>query len=154
MSVKEWRLFRVRPSNHPRRRIAGAARILDSFMDAGLAQGLTQAAAGPRELTAALTVEAEPGGKGSFIGQGRARDLAVNAALPFMHGLAAVQGKTDGAKTALELYSRFPKLQENELTREMAAQLIDPAWAGAVSTAKRQQGLLHLASLLRGEGQR
>ena len=155
MSVNEWRLFRVRPSNHPRRRIAGAARILDRFMDAGLASGLTQAAAGPKELTAALTVEAGPGGKGSLVGVDRARDLAVNAALPFMHGLAAVRREpdaADAADAALELYARFPKLQENELTREMAEQLIDPAWAGAVSTARRQQGLLHLASLLRGEG--
>ncbi len=154
MSVKEWRLFRVRPSNHPRRRIAGAARILDRFMDAGLARGLTRAAAGPRELTAALTVEEGPGGKGSLIGQDRARDLAVNAALSFMHGLAKIKREPDASDAALELYARFPKLQENELTREMAAQLVDPDWAGTVSTARRQQGLLHLASLLRGEGQR
>ena len=152
MSTKEWRLFRVRPSNHPRRRIAGAARVLDRFMDAGLAHGLTQVAEEPKELTAALTVEAGPGGKGSLIGRDRARDLAVNAALPFMHGLAVVQQKLDDAQAALDLYARFPKLQENELTREMAAQLIDPAWAGAVNSARRQQGLLHLASLLRGEG--
>ena len=152
MSVKEWRLFRVRPSNHPRRRIAGAARILDRFLGAGLAHGLTQAASGPRELTAALTVEAEPGGKGSLIGRARARDLAVNAALPFMHGVAAVWQEPDAAQAALHLYDRFPKLQENELTREMAAQLIEPTWARAVSSARRQQGLLHLASLLRGEG--
>ena len=153
MSVKEWRLFRVRPSNHPRRRIAGAARILDRFLDAGLAHGLARAASGPRELTAALTVEAEPGGRGSLIGRARSRDLAVNAALPFMHGLAAVQRKPRDEEAALDLYGRFPKLQENGLTREMGAQLIDPAWAGAVSSARRQQGLLHLASLLRGEGQ-
>ena len=153
LSVKEWRLFRVRPSNHPRRRIAGAARVLDRFMDAGLARGLTQAATGPKELTAALTVESDPGANGSFIGQGRARDLAVNAALPFMHGLAAVRREMAAAEAALDLYARFPKLQENELTREMAAQLIDHAWNGAASSARRQQGLLHLASILRGEGQ-
>ena len=78
----------------------------------------------------------------------------MNAALPFMHGLAAVRRKADEADSVLDLYARFPKLQENELTREMAAQLIDPAWAGAASTARRQQGLLHLASILRGEGLR
>ncbi len=152
LSVKEWRLFRVRPSNHPRRRIAGAARILDRFLDSGPARGLTLAATGPKELTAALTVEADPGHKGSFIGQDRARDLAVNVALPFMHGLAAVRRDPGAGEATLGLYARFPKLQENELTREMAAQLIDPAWAGAASTARRQQGLLHLAALLRGEG--
>ena len=153
MSVKEWRLFRVRPPNHPRRRIAGAARILDRFLDAGLAQGLTKAAeGGPKELTSALTVKGEPGSKGALIGQDRARDLAVNAALPFMHGLAAARREAGAGEAALDLYARFPKLQENELTREMAAQLIDPAWRGAASTARRQQGLLHLASLLRGEG--
>ena len=154
LSAGEWHRFRVRPSNHPHRRIAGAAVLLDRFLEVGLAEGLMQAAAGgrPGELTAALTAKGGSSGKESLIGQGRARDLAVNVALPFMHGLAARRRQPSAGESCLETYSRFPKLQENELTREMAEQLIDPAWTGVAATARRQQALLHFHSLLRGGG--
>ena len=35
MSAGEWHCFRIRPSNHPLRRIAGAARLLDRFLEPG-----------------------------------------------------------------------------------------------------------------------
>jgi hypothetical protein len=82
----------------------------------------------------------------------------VNVVLPFLHGLGSRQGpagcRADGPSggDCLALYQRFGKLQENELTREMAGQLVDPAWRGVLTTARRQQGLLHLHSLLGGAG--
>lgn len=42
MDPREWHLFRVRPSNHPGRRILGAAVILDRFVERGLSAGLRQ----------------------------------------------------------------------------------------------------------------
>ncbi len=145
LSAGEWHCFRVRPSNHPRRRISGAARLLDRYIEQGLVAGLGRVAGtgSPRELTLALEVGPDPGGKQAWIGRGRARDLAVNVVLPFLHGLGS-------RHECLDLYQRFSKLQENELTREMADQLVDPAWGGVVTTARRQQGLLHLHSLLGG----
>ena len=54
----------------------------------------------------------------------------------------------------MELYQRFGKLQDNELTQEMTGQLVDPGWAAAprkvANNARRQQGLLHLKYLLSG----
>lgn len=32
----QWHLFRVRPGNHPRHRILGAAHLLDRYLDVGL----------------------------------------------------------------------------------------------------------------------
>ena len=40
MSGRKWRLFRVRPANHPVSRALGAARLIDRHMDTGLAAGL------------------------------------------------------------------------------------------------------------------
>ncbi|MDP6548892.1 MAG: DUF2851 family protein [Dehalococcoidia bacterium] len=146
LSAGEWHCFRVRPTNHPRRRIGGAARLLDRFIEEGLAAGLGRVASAgsPRELTLAL----EAGGEKAWIGRARARDLAVNVVLPFLHALGSRPGGGPSSGDCLALYRRFGKLQENELTREMAGQLVDPAWGGVLTTARRQQGLLHLHSLM------
>ena len=157
MLAGEWHAFRVRPANHPRHRIAGAARLLARFLPQFLPQSLEASAAeepayclvtalnaaiaggNPGKLTAALTVKAGGGKGAAYVGDARARDLAVNVALPFSHALAG--GEDSAAST---LYQKFPKLQANELTREMADQLLEPEWGKVVTTARRQQGLLHL----------
>ncbi len=148
MDRKEWRLFRVRPSNHPLRRIMGAAQITERYLESGLASGLVELAAGGNaaKLTKRLVVVGSDGP--APVGTGRARDLAVNAVLPFVHAL----GRWEGPRwsNALDLYRGFPKLADNELTREMKAQLLPAHWHGTVSNARRQQGLLHLSALLKG----
>jgi len=156
MNHEEWRLFRVRPTNHPRRRIVGAAIILDRFLELGLAVGLgevaAQAADGkrvrPAKLTAALGAPRRGGP--AYVGRGRAKDLAVNAVLPFMHAWAEVSGQGPGRDVSAAIYHRFPLLTDNELTREMTEQLLPVGWRRVVSSARRQQGLLHLSALLKG----
>lgn len=152
LSRREWHCFRVRPANHPRRRIGGAARLVARYLDGGMAEGLRQAAnAGARRgLISALTVVGVPGREPAWIGAGRALDLAVNVVLPFLHALDRRRGGPASGREQLALYRRLGKLQENELTREMVEQLVEPAWPGVVDTARRQQGLLHLHSLLSG----
>ena len=150
LTAAEWHCFRVRPANHPRQRIAGAARLLARFSNAagspdGLPAALTAlvAASNPAQLTAALTVAAEPGQKTAYIGAARARDIAINVALPFCHAHSAAGADES---PALTLYHAFGQLQANEITRETAAQLSVPP--KIASTARRQQGLLHLHRLL------
>jgi hypothetical protein len=144
MERKEWRLFRVRPANHPAARIEGVAELVARFLERGLLAGLADSAGSPSQLTAALTVDGRRGGVAP-VGEGRARDLAVNIVVPLLHSL-------DGdAKTSyLALYRRFPKLQDNEVLREMVEQLLPEEWHTDVNNARRQQGLLRLAALLRG----
>ena len=79
------------------------------------------------------------------IGKDRARDLAVNVVLPFLHAWSG-----GGADGNLNLYRGFGKSQENELTREMARLLLDPSWGRLVTSARRQQGLIHLHRVLTG----
>ena len=146
MERREWHLFRVRPSNHPKARIAGAAELVARFADRGLVAALSESAISPKQLTDALSVEGRDEAPAP-IGAGRARDLAVNVVLPLLHVL-------DGGPDSpyLALYRRFPKLQDNGVDREMAEQLLPNEWRSEVSGARRQQGLLHLAALLRGAG--
>ena len=102
-----------------------------------------------------------------LIGTARARDMAVNCVLPFLHALGQMQNDYTLAGSALELYRRFPKLQENEITKEMWQRLFAPLRytdsndqehggdsnrEGLASNARRQQGLLHLHHLLTSLG--
>ena len=189
MSLGQWHLFRVRPQNHPRRRIMGFATLLNNTLPSpdhggtawsrvGLLEGMTRLlrASGEsgrvgdrwRTLEDALTgsVDQEREG-GSSIGKGRARDMAVNCVLPFLHGLGLLRGDTQLAELSFETYRGFPLLQENELTREMRLYLLQPggadgsgtpeteevnAWKGVAYNARRQQGLLHLHHLASSPG--
>ena len=151
LDSKEWRLFRVRPSNHPRRRILGAAALVARFCEPGLIAGLQGAAydGDPKTLTKALTVTSGDG-KPAPIGSARARDIAVNVALPFLHGCGTMAGNHAGAERMLELYRRYGPLSDNEITRELAAALQEPSWGRIADNARRQQGLIHLQRLLAG----
>ena len=167
LAAAEWHCFRVRPANHPSHRIAGAARLLARFLsvesveteaeEGRLIRGLGNVVAtgNPAKLTAALTVAADPGQPTpglAYVGTARAKDMAVNVVLPFFHALA--EGANTGDSPALKLYRGFGKLQDNELTREMATLLLEPdterGGAKVITTARRQQGLIHLHRQLAG----
>ena len=151
-----WHCFRVRPANHPLRRIAGAAALVVRFLEQGLVVGLRCAAESgkPGDLVSALAVPGACGTGAALVGQGRARDLAVNVLLPLLYALTqapdAMQRGPATGQHYLDLFHRFGKLQGNELTRETAEQLLDPAWEDVVTSARHQQGLLQLHSLITG----
>jgi hypothetical protein len=152
MSGQEWHCFRVRPANHPRHRIAGAARLLARFLGPGLVTGLGRWAdmGHTQDLTSALAVASESDSGIAYVGVARARDLAANVVLPFLHGWMALEGMPGQGQAYLELYRKYGKLQDNELTREMADQLLEPDWRAVLTTARRQQGLIHLHRILAG----
>jgi len=158
---KEWHCFRLRPSNHPRRRIRGAAVLLDRFLDQGLVAGLAGAcgSGNAKKLLAALSVPAqnsqEGNGQPALIGKDRASDLAVNVVLPFFHALDGLYPGRVPCGDPLGFYRSFGKLQGNELIREMTQQLFDPSWdvngsSKIINSARRQQGLLRLHAVLIG----
>ena len=80
LSAETWHCFRVRPANHPLRRIAGAAALVARFLEPGLVAGLRRAAESgkPKVLTSALTVSGSWAGGPAPVGLVRARELAVN----------------------------------------------------------------------------
>lgn len=126
-----WRTAGVRPANHPRRRISGAAALLARVSDKGLFAACERAGAdGPAALEALFAVA---GADGALIGAGRAREIAVNAALPAL--AAAGSGDAEG------VYLRFPAPPENALTKE-ARRLAGAA--GMRLTACEQIGLIRL----------
>ena len=122
LSREEWKLFRVRPANHPSRRMLGMAALLDRAWDEGLAAWsaarLLRRAALP-SVRSALTVAGDGGG--ALIGADRASDLAVNVVLPFARAWGNLRLGTPGSRrAALALYRGWPPLQENAVTQEAA----------------------------------
>ena len=138
LSEKDWKLFRVRPFNHPARRILGAAHIIDGCLNDGMAD--TFAASLSQGGAKALTARME---RRPYIGKGRARDMLVNITLPFLNAYAAETDNGELADTAQAAYAAAPKLQDNEITREMRRLL--NIGSEVKMTARRQQGLIHIS---------
>ena len=111
-----WRTSGVRPANHPRRRILGAAFLIARTADDGLLAACSIAcAAGPSALEQLLTVT---GGGGTLIGAGRAREAAVNAVLPVIAAQVMIEAQAGMSDAAAEAYRLFPSLPDNSVTRE------------------------------------
>ncbi len=156
-----WTYHRVRPENAPARRIAAAAALLHASLEDGLARWLTaplDAAQPPSpaflQRHLAVTEEGYWASRWDFgrplrpnptiLGGPRAADIAVNALLPFRYASAARAGDKGLAARCLALYRAHPPLGENQVTREMERLLLGKEARAVVTTARRQQGLLHL----------
>lgn len=157
----DWRLFRVRPENHPARRIAAASYLLAGCRGELLSTVLAcvrqpSAREARRELEQTFTVGARsrpaspsrPGagpGSASLIGCGRARDITANVLLPFCFAWAEVGRDRWLRKRARELYVNYPGLQENWITKHMEWQIFGNEGRSAPQrTACYQQGLIQL----------
>lgn len=134
-----WKTAGVRPVNHPRRRIRGAAVLLARVAEAGLLAACERATPEGHAALERLFVVESPGG--ALVGEGRAREIVVNAVLPL---LAAA-----GGPRAEGIFMRYPSLPENSLTRE--ARRLTGAQGKRLSACE-QLGLLRLyrGSIARG----
>ena len=137
MKKKDWRLFRVRPSNHPVQRILGASHLINDSLDLGLTEAFSAdlVEGGHKSVLARL-------GRPAQIGRARASDILVNVLLPFLHAHAEISDDEQLKASALESNIKAPRLQENEITREMAR--ICGIDGSLKLTARRQQGLIHI----------
>ncbi|MDA1189244.1 MAG: DUF2851 family protein [Chloroflexi bacterium] len=132
-----WNLFRIRPANHPVRRVMGAAVLAHRYCDSGLLRGIEMLVRQEevREAVKGLTVE-------GYIGAGRAADMMVNVALPFFHAFAGLGRDVGLLETSWKVYRESPMLAQNGVTREAIRLLNRPELE--IRTARRQQGLMML----------
>ncbi len=163
MREDEWRLFRVRPDNHPSRRLAGAGHLVTRFEGKGIVESLLETIIGAESVKsgerleqslvvidsgywarhADLVGEARAQSR-SLIGRGRARDIVVNILLPFYFAWARVTSNTSLAKRAWEIYHHYPLLDDNDITKEMTNKLFEEHSSMPPRSAQGQQGLIHL----------
>ena len=165
LRAADWTLQSVRPANRPTRRIAAAARLLSrapdpgrSLVDTVLADVRRAAAASDlRGLHARFQV-AEPAdaywarhfdfGKptrrpaAALVGAGRAREILVNAVLPFAAAMGHALGQGDLPRASAAILAALPGGMWNQDSRYMIQTLgIERRGLGG---AMAQQGLLRL----------
>lgn len=170
MHKADWRFFRVRPDNWPTRRIVAASYLLTRYIEKGLVDGIVDPVRradpkrGYRELEQGFMVttpgywsnhldwRTNGGSEVTLIGRGRAREIVVNVVLPFSLAWAQVMEQPELKRKVVELYSIYPKLGENEVTKQMTNQMLGKDRRHIVDSARRQQGLIHLSNRFCDEG--
>ncbi|UCC17379.1 MAG: DUF2851 family protein [Dehalococcoidales bacterium] len=147
MSPESWRLYRIRPCNAPFRRLAAMSYLLLRYRRKGLLKSVLDLIAlvsditKGRELEKVLIVSAGENNN-TFLGNNRAAEIVVNVLLPFAFAYGENNDQPELSETALALYTHYPGLETNSLTRHMIRQL--GFEKTAVRTALRQQGMIHM----------
>ncbi len=169
MCTDDWHSFKVRPGNLPRRRLAAMSYLLLHYRDegllAGLINGLENASpeTGRSGLAKSLLVTAAdywgkhldfglPARRAvpALLGEDRADIIVVNVLLPFAAAWGQIASVPGLGEKAREIYRHYPALAENTLEKHMRRQL--GISRCPVSSARRQQGLLHVYKNLCSQG--
>lgn len=148
MPPSAWQFFRVRPAASPVRRLAAIGHLIYRYRRNGLLAELIAAVAEPapaagghRGLEDSLVVA---GGdrETALLGRRCAAGIVVNVLLPFAVAWSRRDGNSGLARSARAAYLSYPGLPEDAVVRHMRRQL--GLAGGEVSSACRQQGLIHL----------
>jgi hypothetical protein len=157
----DWIFGGVRQANYPTRRIGTAARLVmrsrEVGLDVAILAPLRASGSSSVDLAQPYLVE-DPtsywathcdfgqslhGHPAALLGRDRARDAVVNVTFPLALATAATSDDRTLADAAWTAYRAFPRPTPYEATKRLAADLGLPS--RALTTARRQQGLLHLA---------
>ena len=79
-----------------------------------------------------------------FIGAGRAAEITVNVVLPYVNALGVVSNDPRLAQASLDEYRLASPLAAYGSARRFASSMGIKTDRSVISTARRQQGLLHL----------
>jgi hypothetical protein len=129
-----WRLARLRPDNHPARRLRGAMQLLER-LGPDPAAALTRVvlcSTTSHPLQSLLVVSGE---QRALIGPGRANEIAVSVVIPFVAAFSA------GSTRPEELYGEYPSPPWNRWTRTMQAMFRQAGHEIKPNTALQHQGL-------------
>jgi hypothetical protein len=129
-----WRLARIRPTNHPARRLEGIAELLQA-LGSSPAESLARAvhrARSPAEVRRLMMT------RDGLIGAGRASEVAISVVLPFVSGLPGSR------ESAERLFLRFPPAPSNRWTRVMQSMFAEAGHDLSPGSAAEHQGMHHL----------
>ena len=169
MSYDEWTFSHIYPNNSPVRRIIAQSYLLERYRAGKLATGILQLVSkappsnGKQAIEKGLTVAAEDRWRDYFdfntksktelptvLGSSKAGEIAVNVLLPFAYAWGRVFDEPGLTDKAIRLYSDYPRLDNNEITRHVLRQLC--LGESDCSTACLQQGLIHVFRKYCSEG--
>ena len=166
MSAGVWHLFKVRPNNHPVRRLAAMSYLILRYKERSMLEemaNLVKESPNPDRLVEALQVTGEgywtdhydfgPASRlksKSLLGRDRAAEIAVDVILPFAFAWGKYNSRPEVQQKSTHLYHSFPRLMNNTVEQHMANQLkLD---RGRVNSARRQQGLIQIYNTLCTQG--
>ena len=163
MSARDWHMVKVRPHNHPVRRIMAMSALLLRYRKKGLFTGLmdqTEKALRNNDHRAlvealipqryCLTDTAIHRGP-ALLGKARAEIIVINVLLPFTFAWARLAGERKLAKSVLDCYGHYPGLATNTIEKHMMSQL--GISRQLIDSAQKQQGLLHIYHTLCTQGE-
>jgi hypothetical protein len=170
MSPGMWHLSCTRPYNSSLRRLAAMSYLITRYREEGLLAGLwgryvvdVPSCRDWHRMEEGLLVSADGywgchfdfgadslTASPTVLGEGRASDIMVNVLLPFTYARGQSAGRPELATAALAAYRDSPRLGDNALLRHMRSQL--RIGHRMVSSARRQQGLLHVYRTLCTQG--
>ena len=161
MRESAWNLSHIYPNNSPVRRIVAESYLLERYCKGKLIAGIVHLVEeaplpkGHRVLENGLTVTSDGYWQDHFdfdvrsktrisalLGHSKAGEIVVNVVLPFAFSWGKMASEPKLIKKAIELYNRYPKLADNEITCHMPKQLC--LEASSDFTACHQQGLIHV----------
>jgi len=160
MKEVDWCFFRVRPDNFPIRRLIALSYLIARYNKSGLLQEIVRLVreappgAEHRWLENGLIIAGQGYWKNhpdfgiimkrssSLMGREKASVIAINTILPFVYAWSEVADEPQLQKRASEIYRRYPKTGDNELTRYMMQQL--RLKLDVRLSACQQQGLIHI----------
>jgi len=161
MGESDWNLSHIYANNSPVRRIVAQSYLLERYWKGKLTAGIFHLVEeaplplGHLVLESGLIVTSDGYWQDHFdfnirsntrisalLGHSKAGEIMVNVVLPLAFSWGKIASEPKLMKKAIELYDRYPKLAENELTRHMAKQLCLEAYSDF--TACHQQGLIHV----------
>ncbi|HIE08775.1 MAG TPA: DUF2851 family protein [Armatimonadetes bacterium] len=132
--VRGWSIWGTRPPNFPLPRIRGLSALAIRFSKEGFLGPLVRALERPRKLVDLFLVK-------GMVGEGRARVVAINVALPFVLAV-----RPDLCGEVLRAWRSLPPEPENRILRMMKRKLLerDKERKRLLKRAHLRQGLLEL----------
>lgn len=137
LPANAWRLTRLRPANHPARRILGVVQILTRLGPRPI-DSVRVACESAQRSADVRRVFAVTGGADCAIGRGRADEMVCSVVLPFLAGLPGTDTR------AFELYCEYPSPPYNRWTRIMLDRLLQAGHTVRPRRAIEHQGLHYL----------
>jgi hypothetical protein len=136
-----WTLARIRPANHPIRRLVQAAAIIagSRFHPGGEVLPQLRNGSDPTERLANLvTTVGAPA-----LGFDRARAITTNVLIPFGFAVASQNADHNLAEGVARLWETLPAAESNERTRRAVRQVTGDVGLKGIG-ARVHQGLIHL----------
>ncbi len=145
--VIDWQLFRIRPQNHPIKRIIYISDFIWETADSGLIAAFNRTTETEDDLYKAfqsvwIPHQVLPDGKSLKLGSSVQKNIFLNIYLPVM--TIWREKMSLDTEPFLKAYRDFPPLQENFITRFMERYINPSQLKLAKSKAIYQQGLLDI----------